>query len=134
VWTTKLQLELTDEVDPAGRPVWELASPLGWGDDFMPPGLRSNLASVPRLPLVFLLAGDRAHKEALWHDGEYILRRKKREEADALFLEMLLANARIPPGLAHTMHKAVRWFGESSWRDETSIVQHPHITRLIRPA
>ncbi len=131
---TPLRLELTDMVDDEDRPIWDLINPLAWGDELMPAGLRTNLASVPRLPLVFLLAGDRAHWEAVWHDGEYILRRKTRKEADDLFLEMLLANPRIPQGLAYTMHKAVSWFGASSWKSETNIPQPDHINRLIQPA
>jgi len=130
MWRTKLRVE-EDGYDLTGRAVWELLEPLCWKDEVVPPGFRTNYASVPRLPIVFLLAGDKAHKPAAWHDFEYTVRRRSREEADDLFLEMLLADPQIKPGLAHTMHKAVRWFGQSSWEDETNIVQPEDIRALI---
>jgi hypothetical protein len=119
------------------RSVWELTDPLvfeseKYGVRTAPAGFRTNYASVPRMPLVFLLAGDKAHKEAAIHDLEYTLRRMTREEADDLFLEMLLLNPHIGEGLAHTMHKAVRWFGQSSWEDETNILQPEEIRAMVR--
>jgi hypothetical protein len=122
--------------DLNGRAVWELLDPLFFESDqfddiIVPPTFRTNFASVPRLPLIFLLAGDRAHKEATLHDYEYTVRRRPREQADALFLEALLLNPLIPPGLAYTMHKAVRWFGKGSWEDSTNILQPAEIRAQI---
>lgn len=137
-WLTYLRVE-DDGFDKAGREIWCGLEPLGFrskrfGDVITPPGFRSNYASVPRLPLVFLMAGGRASKAAYLHDCEYTLRRMSREDADDLFLEALLLNPSIPEGLAHSMHKAVRWFGGHSWEDETNIVQPDEIKALIRPA
>jgi hypothetical protein len=136
VWLTKLRVE-DDGFDKSGREIWRGLGPVGFrskkfGDVIAPPDFRSNYASIPRLPIVFLMAGGRASKEAYMHDLEYTLRRLQREEADDLFLEMLLLNPSIPEGLARTMHKAVRWFGNSSWEDETNIVQDPEIQSLIQ--
>lgn len=122
--------------DRSGRAVWELLEPLvfrseRFGDVVVPPAFRTNYASVPRLPLVFLLAGDRAHKEAALHDFQYTVHAMRREDADDLFLEALLANPVISPALAHAMHTAVRWFGQSSWDDATNIPQPPEIRALI---
>jgi hypothetical protein len=135
-WQNRLRVEESGW-DAAGRAQWELTAPLmfeseRFGTLIVPPTFRTNYASVPRLPLVFLLAGDRSHKEAALHDWLYTCHALTREESDAVFLEALLLNPKIGPGLAHTMHKAVRWFGESSWRDETTVIQHAYIRRLIR--
>lgn len=37
----------------------------------IPSGFYSDQASVPRIPVVFLLWGDRAHREAVFHDFGY---------------------------------------------------------------
>jgi hypothetical protein len=135
-WQTRLKVEEAGH-DKSGRSVWELLEPLvfeseRFGKIVVPPSFRTNYASVPRLPLVFLLAGDRAHKEAVIHDWQYTARELTREQADDLFLEALLLNPLIGNGMAHTMHKAVRWFGGFSWEDETNILQPPEIRALIK--
>jgi hypothetical protein len=104
-----------------------------FGDVVVPASFRTNYASVPRMPLIFLWAGDRVHKEAALHDAEYTLRRRTREEADALFLEALLLNPLISRPLAYAMHQAVRWFGSSSWTDETNILQPEEISAQVVP-
>lgn len=136
-WLTRIRVE-DDGFDKSGREVWRLIGPLAFrsarfGTVVVPPDFRTNYASVPRIPLVFLMAGGRASKEAALHDCEYTLRRMPREDADDLFLEALLLNPSIPTGLAHSMHKAVRWFGNGSWEDETNIVQPAEIRALISP-
>lgn len=134
-WLTKLRVEEAGH-DLSGRAVWELEYPLvfqseRFGRIIVPSGFRTNYASVPRLPVVFWLAGERAYKEAALHDWQYTVHAMSREDADALFLEALLLNPLIAPGLAHTMHKAVRWFGQSSWDDTTNILQLPEIMALV---
>lgn len=135
-WQTRLRVEEAGH-DKSKRAVWELLEPLvfdseRFGKVVVPPTFRTNYASVPRLPLVFLVAGDRSYKEACLHDYFYTTHEITREEADALFLEALLLNPFIGEGLAHTMHKAVRWFGQSSWEDESNILQPEEIRALVR--
>ena len=59
----------------AGRLVRELTKPLIWvhGDKaaFLPTGFQSDGASVPRVPIVYSIWGDRAHREADLHDFSY---------------------------------------------------------------
>lgn len=136
-WLTRLRVE-DDGFDKSGREIWRGIDYAAFrskrfGTVVTPPGFRSNYASVPRLPLVFLMAGGRASKEAYFHDFAYTVRQMDREDADDLFLEMLLLNPTITEGLAHTMHKGVRWFGNGSWEDETNIVQPDEIRALISP-
>jgi hypothetical protein len=57
--------------------LWELDSPLIYESDIlertvsMPKGFRTDLASVPRIPLVYMAWGGRAHREAVLHDYLY---------------------------------------------------------------
>ncbi len=56
----------------------------------VPEGFVTDLASVPRLPFMFWLLGDRAHRSAVLHDYLYRLRRN-REFADAVFYAAMRA-------------------------------------------
>lgn len=115
-------------------------------------GFITNYASVPRWPFIYAMYGDRVYDEPAGHDQGYTLRAvivatlddagniigvrlvpKLREEIDALFLEALLLNPSISEEEAHAMHAGVRIGGESSWRDETNILQPAHIRALILP-
>jgi len=56
--------------------VWVMCSPLIYKSDLMgtievPVGFESDFASVPRLPIIYSLFGDRAHREAVLHDYLY---------------------------------------------------------------
>ncbi|OPY90583.1 MAG: hypothetical protein A4E73_02427 [Syntrophaceae bacterium PtaU1.Bin231] len=62
--------------EKAGRSVYALVQPLIYvarsGDRVVvPEGFQTDLASVPRVPVVWLLWGDRAHREAVLHDYLY---------------------------------------------------------------
>jgi hypothetical protein len=134
-WRTLLLVEEAGH-DASGRAVWELQRPLWfesdqYGDIVVPVTFRTNYASVPRAPFVFWLAGERSYKEAALHDWLYTVHSLTREQADDVFLEALLLNPLIPAGLAHTMHRGVRWFGQSSWEDTTNILQPPEIRAQI---
>lgn len=62
-----------------GRAVWKLNSPLYFEarlgncsiKGYAPSGFETDLGSVPRLPLIWWLWGDRAHRECVWHDYLY---------------------------------------------------------------
>lgn len=56
--------------------VWMLDSPLVYQSDIVgkitvPEGFQTDFASVPRLPIVFSLYGDKAHRESVIHDYLY---------------------------------------------------------------
>jgi hypothetical protein len=113
-----------------------------------PAGFHTNFASVPRVPFAYLWYGDICWEEPAAHDFPYtaphvlhivpgdrwidyslglfqpLVMDCSKELADELFLEALRANPRIPNGSAHTMHRAVKWFGKSSW-DAPSTVPQP---------
>jgi len=54
--------------------IWVLRSPLIYQSDILccdveaPTGFQTDLASVPRLPIVYWFWGGRAHREAVLHD------------------------------------------------------------------
>ena len=56
--------------------IWILGSPLIYESDILgrievPAGFNTDFASVPRLPIVYMLYGDRAHRESVVHDWLY---------------------------------------------------------------
>lgn len=57
--------------------VWRLSDSLIYESDIIkqviivPVGFETDLASVPRIPIVYMLWGDRAHREAVIHDYLY---------------------------------------------------------------
>lgn len=74
--------EFLDELDIRligyihGRAIWKLNSDLRFKLNdritiIVPKGFETDLASVPRIPLVFMLWGDRVHREAVLHDYLY---------------------------------------------------------------
>lgn len=77
--------------------VWVLAAPLVYESDIIgkvevPTGFETDFASVPRVPIAYMLFGDRAHREAVLHD--YLYRTDSipvttRSQADDVFLEAM---------------------------------------------
>jgi len=93
---------------------WLLISPLLYESDIagtivVPAGFTTDFASVPRLPVAFMLFGDEAHPAATVHDYLYRCTRVSRATADKVFLEAMsvtgLGWKRWP------MYWAVRLFG-----------------------
>jgi len=87
-------LDTTEIGELDGRVVHRLNSKLIFRGVCVPIGFQTDLASVPRLPVVFLLWGDRAHRPAVLHD--YLYRKDSRPTlpkrlADAFFREAILA-------------------------------------------
>jgi hypothetical protein len=135
--------------DRADRPIWELTRPLLYLSPglrqwlLVPPRFRTNYASVPRLPFVYWWCADRCWEEPALHDllytvhgiwlvdfepetaewSEPIFKPVEREMADDLFLESLRLNPRTDGVMATAMHRAVRLGGQSSWDDDTLILQ-----------
>lgn len=69
-------LDATEIGEYNGRAVWRLNASLDFRLDkyrlmHVPAGFETDLASVPRLPLIYMIWGDRAHREAVLHDYMY---------------------------------------------------------------
>jgi len=119
-----------------GRAVWELHTPLRYRTAvlpdvtiFTPLEFITDLATVPRLPLAFLLAGGRGNRAAVVHDFGYqfgyVLSADNerivvdRPTMDRIFHEALLADPMSGAGsvTAWQMWSAVRVGGRGIWGD-----------------
>lgn len=89
---TRLDVELIDDRSADGRGLWRLVAPLVYVSDLagvitVPADFVTDFASVPRLPLMFLLAGDTSHEAAVVHDYLYSTHIVDRATADAVLRE-----------------------------------------------
>jgi hypothetical protein len=83
----------------------------------VPAGFQTDLASVPRLPLVFLLAGDCAREAAVVHDYLYSTHQVDRATADAVLREASAVTG-VPWWRRQLMYAGVRMGGASHWDPE----------------
>jgi hypothetical protein len=99
---------------------WITLEPLNfWSRKFqknyvVPKDFVTDLASVPRLPLVYLLTAGTAHAPAIVHDFQYRSPRLRRvtskAEADSVFYEGMLDTG-VPSWRAWLMWRAVKNWG-----------------------
>jgi hypothetical protein len=113
---TRLAADLVDD----GDDLWALSQPLVFVSDdhgkiIVPTGFETNFASVPRLPFAYWLFGGAAKTAATLHDYLYTTGQFPRLIADAVFLDAMRVTG-VPGWRALSMHRAVRWFGWSSYR------------------
>lgn len=98
----KFLTELDLHCKPTNEKVWILDSTLVYysdllGEIYVPAGFETDLASVPRLPLVYVMWGNRAHREAVVHDYLYRVNSNPvvtRAQADAVFKEAMKATGK----------------------------------------
>jgi hypothetical protein len=95
----------------------------------IPAGFNTDFASVPRLPLAFLLAGGVGDRAALVHDYLYRTGAEPRNVADDVFAEALRAIA-VPGWRSSLMWAGVRVGGLSSYVGGASWVP-PHEPAVI---
>lgn len=99
---------------------WILMAPLIYQSDVaartvtVPAGFQTDLASVPRLPLVYLLAGDCARMAAVVHDFLYASHLVDRKMADAVLREASAVTG-VPWWRRNLMWAGVRLGGGSHW-------------------
>lgn len=114
---TRCVLEVADDQDDGQ---WILTAPLVYVSDVagititVPAGFQTDLASVPRLPLVFLLAGDCAREAAVVHDFLYTSHLVDRATADAVLREASAATG-VPWWRRTLMYWGVRIGGARHW-------------------
>ena len=84
---------------------------------YVPRGFETDFASVPRLPIIYSLFGDKAHHESVIHDHLYRILPHlcTRKEADQVFLEAMKARGKSW-FIRNAMYQGVRMGGKSSWR------------------
>lgn len=99
--------------------LWRVEAPLVYESDVLartvevPVGFITDFASVPRLPLAYSFAGNRAHRAAVVHDYLYSTG-EDRKKADETFLEAMQETG-ISRILRRAMFSAVRLFGGSHY-------------------
>lgn len=118
-FTSTLQLERLDDTSRDGRGTWRLLASLGYSSDLIgqvtvPAGFVTDLASVPRLPVAFFLAGGLAHAAAVVHDWLYTTHQTDRATADSVFREACQACG-VSRWRAYLMWLGVRAGGAGSW-------------------
>lgn len=120
------------------RGTWQLLSLLAYVSDVadttfvVPAGFITDFASVPRVPIAFLLAGDTAHEAAVIHDWIYTTHEVDRQMADAVFREACLVDD-VPWWRAWLMWSAVRIGGSSPW-DSAGPRQNESVLRALQSA
>jgi hypothetical protein len=106
-----------------GRGLWELTEPLVYDSDraamtiTVPAGFKTDFASVLRLPVIYLLFGDKAHGPATVHDYLYQTGIVKRKLADDVFAEAMRVSTRLSGFDRWMMWAAVRVFGGSHFTE-----------------
>lgn len=90
------------------------------GRIIVPVGFETDFASVPRVPLAFILFGDTAHEAAVVHDYLYATKVLPRALADHIFDEAMKVCG-IPLYHRLPMYLAVAVFGETVWREHWEI-------------
>lgn len=111
-----LQLTLIHEATGSERAKYILSAPLCYKSRHLrdavivPTGFITDLASVPRIPLAWLIAGGIGDRAAVIHDYLYAETKVRRGTADAVFLEALLDTG-VSAWRARAMWAAVRAFG-----------------------
>lgn len=126
------------------RPIWRLIEPLVYvsavarQEITVPVGFETDFASVPRLPLVYLLAGNTAHEAAVLHD--YLYRHPPhgldRRTVDDVFYEAMTVTGE-PRWRRVLMWLAVRTFGQWPWdryRNLDRDHDRPEAEAVVAPA
>lgn len=105
---------------------WQLLEDLGYVQEtpfvasvVVPRGFNTDFASVPRLPLAYLLAGGVGNPAAVVHDYLYreVPHSCTRDQADEIFYQALLVCG-VAKWRAWLMWAAVRIAGSGSYREE----------------
>lgn len=104
--------------DDAGR--WRLLESLIYESEVaaqvveVPAGYETDFASVPRVPVAYLAAGNTAHRAAVVHDWLYSVGTVSRQVADAVFREAAEASG-VPAWRRWLLWAGVRIGGASHY-------------------
>jgi hypothetical protein len=118
-FVTPLRLQLNEDEES-----WTVIDPLIYVTNIpvngkyviiVPAGFVTDLASVPRVPFAYLLAGGKAQKAAVVHDYLYVMALGSKEDADNIFKEAMGVSKGISSLRKNYMHKAVSLFGRGNY-------------------
>jgi hypothetical protein len=118
---TPLVVQELDETSNSGRGLWKLVEPLVYHSALtnevytVPAGFKTDFASVPRLPVLWLALGDTAREAGTLHDWLYTAP----HPTDRATADALLREAAISTGWgairAQALCIGVRTFGAAFW-------------------
>ncbi|WP_063802237.1 DUF1353 domain-containing protein [Burkholderia ubonensis] len=114
---TRLRVEPATAKDDGN---WRLLAPLIYQSDAaeqtftVPTGFVTNFASVPRIPVIYELAGNTSSEAATVHDYLYTTHIVARDVADAVLREASAVTA-VPWWRRQLMWAGVRVFGWTHW-------------------
>lgn len=80
----------------------------------VPPGFRTDFASVPRIPFAYWLTGNTAHRSAVLHDYLYSQQYTRKFSDDAFLAAMKTEG--VPSWQRYLMYAALRLFGWIAYR------------------
>jgi hypothetical protein len=115
-------LDIIEIGESAGRSIYRLNKALIYESAFrgqivIPKGFETDFASVPRVPIIYMMWGDRAHREAVLHDYLYRIDadpRLNRTECDGMFREAMISRGQ-PFYIYNPMWAGVRIGGAPSY-------------------
>jgi len=121
---TELVAECVDDLAASGRGIWRIVRPLVYQSDVLgktivvESGFLTDYASVPRVPLAYLLFGDTSHKAAVLHDWLF----HHHEMCDEPTANLVLLEASkvegIPTWRRFGIYLGVKIGGRSSWEED----------------
>ena len=121
---SELATVLVDDTAASGRGIWRVMQPFVYQSDILgktitvEPGFLTDYASVPRVPVAYLLFGDTTHAAAVIHDWLY----HHHEVCDEATANLVLLEAakveRIPRWRRLGIYLGVKLGGESSWEED----------------
>ena len=117
---------------------WELLADLIYQSDVagmtftVPKGFVTNFASVPRIPIIYELAGDTSSEAATVHDFLYSTHPVSRAMADAVLREASNVTA-VPGWRRQIMWAGVRVFGWLYWGSAATSTKPASAAAVIQP-
>lgn len=115
---------LVDDTAASGRGIWRVVQPFVYQSDVLgktitvEPGFLTDFASVPRVPVLYLLFGDTSHRAAVLHDWLYHHHEVCDEATANLVLLEAAKVARIPAWRRLGIYLGVKIGGSSSWEED----------------
>ena len=117
----KVKFLTTLDIRDIDNHFWQLLSPfvveIEGGLINVPTGFITDFASVPRLPITYMLFGNIGHRAAVVHDYLYSTGETSREYADEVF-KLLLIKEGVGSLRANIMYAGVRIAGNAFYNNQ----------------
>lgn len=127
---TALTTECIDDLAASGRGIWRIVEPFVYQSDLLgktivvEPGFLTDYASVPRVPVAYLLFGDTSHRAAVLHDWLFHHHDVCDEQTANLVLLEASKVEGIPAWRRFGIYLGVKIGGYSSWEADGAGIGH----------